>query len=386
MRLLCLLTSFFLIFNQFVQAEARPTAAPATQPATKPTVTPTAAPTPQPASEPTVNPVAAPAPQPVSVPAPQPRAEITYQLINIHPPESPYSYATDINNNAQIVGFSDLNQNKIFLWSKDLGLQLIGSSLKDPKINNLGHVVGTIKTSKNLIWGLFSNEEQLFIWKPETGLERIDRPKIKTGSKIDYFALNDLDQILVTFDNDDIMLWQEGKYEKIEGLDDANYLSNQQIISGSATVTRGKKIYYTPVQYDINLHSITYINDTVCGEVLYGNEKGETVGEFFKLDEDEDRYFWNTLTDGFKELPKNFEPFSLSNRGLIVKHKTNTRDYKSRYYLYDGKNFFHIPFVELNNNKLYINDHGEMAGAVHDRLKDQPNTFTSQAVMIEQVQ
>lgn len=280
-----------------------------------------------------------------------------YQVFDISPRSAFSSEATDINDQGVIVGVYSLTNKShatAFLWDKEKGFQDLvdlkvdskSSKFTPPKINNLGHVIGTEMTGGT--WReLWTTYQRPFIWTPEKG-KRIINPRPK--GEFVPLSINDHDQVLMiaTYpcgcEPHRFWVWQEGslgEFDEIIKKINPQYLSNDQIIVGSLIGSLDNEIkapLESPLLYnfqDKSVDIIPYPEGMKYGTVLMINNKGEALLVFREkplLTSTEKYYLYNVDT-GLKELPAGFLPLSLNNHGEIIgltKSKNMTVDIYER--------------------------------------------------------
>lgn len=293
------------------------------------------------------------------------QAEPSYDIIDLNPPESRNSCATDINELGQVTGFYFKNNDQtpyLFLWDKENGFKLLGETQTTPRINNLGHII-TTKTVGRVKY-------HPYLWTPEKGEQLFDIPNELKNEILVPVGINDYDQVLIRnqlkySSADKVWVWSEGEYQQIKDLSSANNLTNSQLISGVVCIkpSKNEKVYL-PTMYDLHNKMATPLvfpnKKTITGYLKMFNENGIALGKIYDVAARSQKYFsWHKDT-GVNYI-EDFAPAWINSTGEMIGWKINPFQNYYEVHLFDGSKYknieieagigydIDIPFRTLNN-------------------------------------
>lgn len=349
------------------------------------------------------------------------QAESDFKIIDLSPPGSVESYATDINEHGQVVGLYLPEGSKkmvTFIWDKENGFVDLGEyenqywkTLCKPKINNLGHVVGC-ETLPGNFFSLGYSFRRPFFWSPERGKIMMDFSNDARAGDIEAVSFNDHNQAFIHmfnyFENQyqsifnfylqqpyagkilNSWLWQEDQYEEIDNFqsfsthnEHTSYLSNQQTITGAQRGIFEES--YTPIFYDHQNKIeivIPFPKNMNTGWPLTINDNNEVLLEYKNLDlvssSKSSYYAWNPI-EGLVTIPYNFKPIWINNQGLIL--GTFEKMKTKQIVLYDGQNIINVSTAMIDSNFhsldiLYkVNDRKQIVGTGRLDPQGKPHAF-----------
>lgn len=201
---------------------------------------------------------------------------VEYRLIDICPFSGVSSYAADINNKGQVVGYYG---NQAFIWSRENGLRTLGDLgggfSQAASINDRGEIVGVSRTS--------TGKEHAFYWSESTGMLDIGMTllgNVKSGAS----EINNSGQILLHPPATN--WWRPVLWDPVKGFMPVN----SQLITGHV------------IAHDMN-------------------DNGELVGFYNGKFPDNPSFIWSP-TDGIRDLPRPphtyTEPYAINNKGVAV--------------------------------------------------------------------
>ncbi|WP_166481650.1 DUF3466 family protein [Scytonema sp. UIC 10036] len=222
----------------------------------------------------------------------------TYTVIDIGVLDSSSStsssYANDINNKGQVVGYSStLNGDRAFLWDSSNGMQDLGvlgsfNSLTNSRandINNKGQVVG-FSTQSN-------PTRSAFLWDKVNGMQDLGTMSTPSPSGRSAYGINNKSQVVgganapTTNRNDPAFIW-----DSINGMQPLEfspaYFNIANDINDSGQIVGYVNLRYRPsfaALWDSTTRKITNLNNSIdpnsgwsLVEARAINNKGEIVG------------------------------------------------------------------------------------------------------------